>query len=241
MDPLNAYLNEHFGITFTFEAGLHYGRMIVGHMGHPDHQRLTAIGDAATIAFAVANANQYHASSILATEELVNIVESDIATGHVVHELLAGRDREHALYEILDFAKPDTHYLVQTSFEKVAARKEEAAQLFYTKLFEIAPQVRPMFANVDINVQGVMLMNMVAAAVKGLDRLDELKPVLEDLGRRHAGYGVKIEHFAAVEACLMYMLKTLIGEDFTLDVQLAWTRIYNFIAQTMIEAGLTES
>ena len=52
---------------------------------------------------------------------------------------------------------------------------------------------------------------------------------------------MKIEHFAAVEACLMYMLKTLIGEDFTLDVQLAWTRIYNFIAQTMIEAGLTES
>jgi len=237
MEPMNAYLNEHFGVTFTFDAGLHYGRMIVGHMGHPDHQRLTAMGEPAHIAEAVGAANRNHGASILATEEIVNIVESDIATGHLIHDHL-GRDREFTLYEIVDFAKPDTHFLVQSSFEKVAARREEAAKLFYDHLFTIAPQTRVMFAGVDLSVQGAMLMNMVAAAVKGLDRLDELKPVLQDLGRRHAGYGVRIEHYASVEECLLHTVRTLTGSDFNFDVQLAWTTIYNFIAQTMIEASV---
>ena len=85
-----------------------------------------------------------------------------------------------------------------------------------------------------------MLMNMIAAAVKGLDRLEELTPVLQDLGRRHRGYGVSIEHYAPVEECLLHTVRTMMGADFNLDVQLAWTRIYNFIAQTMIEAAETE-
>jgi hemoglobin-like flavoprotein len=236
MEPLNAYLNEHFGVTFRFEAGLHYGRMTVGHIGHPDHQRLSALGEASKVPVAVAAASSHHDATILATEEIANVVESDVNTGTVLHERLAGFDREFTLYEILDFAKPDTHDLVQSTFEKLAARKEEAARLFYEKLFQIAPHVRPMFARVDIAVQGAMLMNMLAAAVKGLDRLEELRPILQDLGRRHAGYGVRIEHFAAVEECLLYLVKTFTGDEFNLDVQLAWVRIYNFIAQTMIEA-----
>jgi hemoglobin-like flavoprotein len=91
-----------------------------------------------------------------------------------------------------------------------------------------------------MSVQGNMLMNMIAATVKGLDRLDELKPVLEDLGRRHRTYGALVEHYAAVEACLLYTIETIMGAQCTLDVKLAWTAIYNFIAQTMIEAQLTE-
>jgi serine/threonine protein kinase/hemoglobin-like flavoprotein/class 3 adenylate cyclase len=238
MEPLNAYLGQHFGVTFTLEAGLHYGRMIVGHMGHPDHQRLTAIGEPAALATAAAAANQHHGSTILATEEMVNIVESDIATGSAVHEHLGG-DRERVLYEILDFAKPDTHYIVQSSFERVAQRRDEAASIFYSHLFQIAPHTRPMFDGVDMATQGAMLMNMLAAAVRGLDRLEELKPVLEDLGRRHARYGVRIEHYSPVEECLLHTVKTMLGDEFNLDVQLAWTQIYNFVAQTMIEAAAT--
>lgn len=187
----------------------------------------------------MASVNEQQESSILATEEMVNIVEGAVAFGQMSHERLEGRDREFTLYEVLDFAKPDTHYLVQSSFEQIAVRREEAAGIFYAHLFETAPQVRPMFAGVDMAVQGTMLMNMIAAAVKGLDRLDELKPVLEDLGRRHATYGVSIEHYAAVEECLLHTISTIMGKDFTLDVRLAWTKIYNFIAETMIQASMS--
>jgi len=90
-------------------------------------------------------------------------------------------------------------------------------------------------------VQGSMLMNMIASAVKGLDRLEELKPLLVELGRRHKTYGVHIEQYAAVEACLLYTIETIMGPACNMDVKLAWTAIYNFIAQTMIEAQFTAS
>jgi len=239
MEPLNAYLREHFSTGLTLDIGLHYGRMIAGSIGHPAFMRLTAVGEAASTAAALASLNELqHGSGILATEELMNVVDQTISHGHVSHER-AG-DREVTVYEVLDFTKPDTHYLVQTSFEVVAARREEAARLFYDHLFQIAPNTRAMFAHVDMAVQGAMLMNMIAAAVKGLDRLDDLKPMLADLGRRHANYGVRIEQYAAVEACLLYTIEKIMGPSFNLDVKLAWTQIYNFIAQTMIEAQLSD-
>jgi class 3 adenylate cyclase/hemoglobin-like flavoprotein len=234
MEIFNRYLREHFGLTFTLDIGLHYGRMIVGHIGHPDHARLTAVGDPAATAASIASIGQFQEAGILASEELVNVIEGNIATGQASSEVI--NSREYTLYEINDFSKPDTHYLVQSTWEAVYARRDEAAALFYEKLFQIAPAVKPMFAGVDIRVQGTMLMNMLAAAVKGLDRLDELTPVLQDLGRRHATYGVRVDHYAAVEACLLSTLETMMGEDFNLDVKLAWTGIYNFVAQTMIEA-----
>jgi len=234
----DAYLSEHFGTSLTLDVGLHYGRMVAGHLGHPEYARLTAVGEASNIAAAVAGANERHSTNVLATEELLNVIEDDVRLGSVSHETLALRDREVTLYEITDFVKPDVHELVQTSFELVAARKEEAAMLFYRKLFEIAPDVRPLFAKTDMRVQGEMLMNMLAAAVRGLDRLDELKPALADLGRRHASYGVQIPHYAIVEACLLHTVETIAGSSFNLDVKLAWTEIYNFVAATMIEASL---
>jgi hemoglobin-like flavoprotein len=235
LEIFNQYLREHFGFTFTVDLGLHYGRMIVGHLGHPDHARLTAVGEATSLATAVTNIGQYQEPGILATEELVNVVERDILTGHTSHEII--NSREYTLYEIHDFAKPDVHSLVQASWEVVSARKEEAARMFYEKLFEIAPAVKPMFHGVDIHVQGAMLMNMLSTAVRGLDRLDELKPQLQELGRRHAAYGVKVEHYAPVEACLLYTIEQMMGREFNIDVKLAWTQIYNFIAATMIEAA----
>jgi class 3 adenylate cyclase/hemoglobin-like flavoprotein/predicted Ser/Thr protein kinase len=235
MQIFNKYLQEHFGLTFTLDVGVHYGRMIVGHIGHPDHARLTAVGEPAAIAEAVAEINPSLDTNVLATEELINIVGGSVACGAASHETLAGQ-REYTLYEVLDFARPDTHYLVQSSWESIVGRREEAARVFYSRLFEIAPAVRPMFAHVDIRTQGAMLMNMITAAVRGLDRLDELKPTLQDLGRRHASYGVQVAHYAPVEECLLHTVEVMMGSDYNLDVKLAWTQIYNFIAATMIEA-----
>jgi ferredoxin/hemoglobin-like flavoprotein len=237
MEPLNGYLREHFGISLTVDIGLHYGRMIVGSIGHPDQMRTTALGEASAVAEKVAELNSLQGGGgILATEELLNVVDDAVMSGSGQHERIG--EREFTVYEIQDFAKPDTHYLVQSSFEKVALHATEAARIFYEHLFAVSPRTREMFAAVDMSVQGDMLMNMIAAAVKGLDRLDELKPVLIDLGKRHATYHVTIDQYAAVEECLLHTISTIMGPDFNLDVKLAWTRIYNFIAETMIEAQL---
>ena len=89
--------------------------------------------------------------------------------------------------------------LVQASFATIAPIADDAAALFYRRLFELDPSLQAMFRG-DMTEQRKKLMQMITAAVKGLDRLDQLVPVVEDLGRRHAGYGVADKHYDTVGA-----------------------------------------
>ena len=126
--------------------------------------------------------------------------------------------------------------LVQNSFVTVATISEEAAVLFYDRLFELDPSLRIMFP-ADMTEQRKKLMQMITAAVKGLDRLEQLVPVVQDLGRRHATYGVADAHYATVGAALLWTLETGLGEAFTPDVKDAWTAVYVLLATTMKDAA----
>ncbi len=235
MEAFNRYTKNHFGTGFELEIGLHFGRMIVGEVGHPSKIQMAALGEGPAVARQAHQANRESGTVILATEDLINVVEEDVQLGRVVQRA-PGEGRERALYEVRDFRKPDAVLIVQSSFETVQHRSEEAAELFYQLLFEIDPETRKLFASTDMKTQGNMLISMLAAAVRGLDRLDELRPVVADLGRRHAGYGVQLKHFDSAEQALLETVQRMMGERFTLDVRLAWTRIYNQLASIMIEA-----
>src|SRR6476646_9374752 len=93
--------------------------------------------------------------------------------------------------------------LVQGTFASIATIADDAAILFYQRLFELDPSLRPMFRG-DMVVQRKKLMQMITAAVKGLDRLDQLVPVVQNLGRRHGGYGVQESHYDTVGAALLW-------------------------------------
>jgi len=131
---------------------------------------------------------------------------------------------------------PQHKYLVQSSFEKVAPIADTAAALFYGRLFELDPSLRPMFTT-DLKEQGKKLMNMLTLAVRGLDKLDQLVPAVQALGRRHAGYGVKAEHYNTVGAALIWTLEKGLGEAFTPEVKEAWIAVYTLLAQTMQDAA----
>jgi hemoglobin-like flavoprotein len=126
--------------------------------------------------------------------------------------------------------------LVQSTFAIIAPIADDAAALFYRRLFEIDPSLRQMFKG-DMTDQRRKLMQMLTAAVKGLPRLDRLVPVVEDLGRRHAGYGVKDEHYETVGAALLWTLEKGLGSAFTPDVKDAWTTVYGVLASTMKNAA----
>lgn len=126
--------------------------------------------------------------------------------------------------------------LVQSTFAMVAPIAEQAADIFYTKLFELDPSLKPLFKG-DIKVQGTKLMTMLAAAVKGLDDLGALVPVVQDLGRRHVGYGVKDEHYDTVAAALLSTLETGLGDAWTEEVKDAWVVVYTVLATTMKAAA----
>src|SRR5712672_3072269 len=127
---------------------------------------------------------------------------------------------------------PEQKQLVQSSFGKVAPIAETAATLFYGRLFTIDPDLEQLFKG-DLEEQGRKLMRMLGMAVKGLDRLDQLIPMLHDLGARHAGYGVTERDYDTVRQALLWTLEQGRGDAFTPEVRKAWTVVYEMLADAM--------
>jgi len=125
--------------------------------------------------------------------------------------------------------------LVQESFARVLPIADLAAAMFYNRLFETAPGLKPLFKG-DMKQQGKKLMSMIAAAVRGLNDLDKLVPVVQQLGVRHHGYGVQDKDYAKVGAALLWTLEQGLGSAFTAEVREAWTTVYGVLADNMIGA-----
>lgn len=108
--------------------------------------------------------------------------------------------------------------LVQRSFAQVAPIAEAAAEMFYRRLFELDPTLSRLFKG-DMKQQGQKLMQMIGAAVRGLDDLARLVPVVQQLGVRHNGYGVRPEHYDKVGAALLWTLEKGLGPAYTPEVR----------------------
>lgn len=131
---------------------------------------------------------------------------------------------------------PNQITLVQSTWAAVVPISETAATLFYGRLFELDPELRPMFKS-DIKEQGKKLMLMIGLAVRGLNDLGKLVPAVEDLGRRHVAYGVRKKDYETVGAALLWTLEKGLGDAFTPDVKEAWTVVYTVLATTMQQAA----
>lgn len=131
---------------------------------------------------------------------------------------------------------PEQVKLVQNSFAKVEPIAGTAADLFYDRLFEIAPDVRPMFPD-DLGEQKTKLMDMLGTVVNNLHQVETIIPAVEDLGRKHVGYGVKEEHYDHVGSALLWALEKGLAADFTPPVKEAWTETYGTLAGVMQKAA----
>ena len=127
---------------------------------------------------------------------------------------------------------PEQTVLVQKSFEQVLPIADVAADLFYGRLFELDPSLRPLFRG-DMKEQGRALMSMIKVAVAGLDNPERIVPAVQSLGRRHATYGVTDAHYDTVAAALLWTLEQGLGEAFTAEVKGAWVEVYTILATTM--------
>ncbi len=131
---------------------------------------------------------------------------------------------------------PEQITLVKTTWAQVVPIKEKAAELFYGKLFELDPAVKPLFKD-NIVEQGKKLMMAINTVVNSLDKIETMVPIIQDMGRRHAGYGVKAQHYDTVGAALIWTLDTGLGPAFTADVKEAWVGAYTLLATVMKEAA----
>jgi hemoglobin-like flavoprotein len=133
---------------------------------------------------------------------------------------------------------PQQIEVVQASFAKVAPIAETAAGLFYARLFELDPQLKQLFRG-DMKRQGMMLMSMIATAVRGLSNTEALLPMVKNLGRRHVGYGVKDSHYATVGQALIETLEKGLGKDFDAQTREAWLGAYSLLSSVM-KSGAAE-
>lgn len=126
--------------------------------------------------------------------------------------------------------------LVRKTFAEIEPHAEEVAAAFYGRLFQLDPSLNDLFKS-DLGEQGRKLMAMLKTAVKGLNDLEAIVPAVQDLGRRHTGYGVEEKHYGTVGEALLWTLEQGLGGGFTDEVRESWTKVYVTLSSVMKEAA----
>lgn len=131
---------------------------------------------------------------------------------------------------------PEQLELISHSAEQATAEPRAFAARFYGHLFEIAPDVRPLFPD-DMTEQGEKLVDELVFLTNAATDLDSFVERARDLGRRHDTYGAEAGHYGFVREALLQGLRTTLGEDWTDAHAEAWSTLYNLIAETMLDGA----
>ena len=131
---------------------------------------------------------------------------------------------------------PKEAKLIRASFELAAISSTRTSELFYQRLFALDPSVRGLFHG-DMREQGRKLISTLALVVDSIDQLEDLLPMIRELGVRHANYHVEERHSATVGEALLWALEQTVGTTFTASTRTAWKKAYTILANTMIEAA----
>ena len=131
---------------------------------------------------------------------------------------------------------PDQCRLVKQTYEPVREVAGPLALLFYGRLFELDPAARRLFHN-DLALQGRKLMDTLDLLVASLDHFEAVRDRLSALGRRHRGYGVRPDQYAAVVTAFLWALGQALGPDFDAPTRDAWRAVLTAVSSVMQEAA----
>jgi hemoglobin-like flavoprotein len=126
---------------------------------------------------------------------------------------------------------------LETSFDLVAPRGDELMDVFYARLFEAAPAVKPLFARTDLRKQKIMLLRVLGLLRRSLRDLDPIVPILHDLGARHVAYGAQPEHYPVVGAVLIASMAEVAGDAWRPEYERAWAAAFDIVAGAMLDGA----
>lgn len=126
--------------------------------------------------------------------------------------------------------------LIRASFEVVLRAGDQASQVFYDRLFELAPETRSLFKD-DMAQQGRLLIATLAMIVTGLSHQQDVFPALRELAARHVAYGARIDHYPMVGNALLWMIDRISSPEVDLPTRAAWGAAYDLVSEVMIEAA----
>jgi hemoglobin-like flavoprotein len=109
--------------------------------------------------------------------------------------------------------------------------------IFYSRLFAVAPAVRPLFATTDLRRQKGMLLGTLVLLRKSLRDLDAIVPKLRALGARHVAYGAEASHYPVVGAVLIASMAHVAGDAWRPEYERAWAEAFDVVSQAMLEGA----
>jgi class 3 adenylate cyclase/hemoglobin-like flavoprotein len=230
---LGALLSPHFGSALSLRVGIHLGPAIIGRIGHPARQQLTAIGDTVNVASRVEAQNKELRTNLLITEECYAHVRGEVIVGDDFKTVLRGQSKPQRLYEITGLVQPDPVFLVQRQIQRVLLDGHRFVDRFYRHLFESAPEMRRLFQDTAMPRQYELFLNQIAWSVRELRHLPELLANLSELGDRHRFYGVRRAHFPIAGTALLGALADTLGAEFDAEARAAWTHAFQSLSDAM--------
>ena len=128
---------------------------------------------------------------------------------------------------------------LEESFDLVAPRGDELMKTFYDRLFETAPAVQPLFADVAMERQREALLNMLVVLRESLRDLEDIVPDLQDLGARHVQYGAQAEHYPVVGEVLIGSMSEVAGDQWKPEYTTAWQEAFVVVQDVMLQGAAT--
>jgi len=125
---------------------------------------------------------------------------------------------------------------IRDSFESVGQYQASVIVLFYGRLFEIAPEVRPLF-KIDIREQSRKLVDTLGLVVSAIEHFEDLRPHLAELGRRHVSYGVQPHQYELLRVALLWAMGQALGLEFSRETRDAWDTLLQVVSAVMLEAA----
>ncbi|MGB3535744.1 MAG: adenylate/guanylate cyclase domain-containing protein [Microcoleaceae cyanobacterium] len=231
-------INSKYGVNLKLRVGIHSGSINTGIVGTQKFM-YNLWGQTITSAISIAYMNtQIGSNSIVVSQAIYERL-------HDEHTFIPSRILEIEEVGVVQTWQliPENNVfseqvsLVQTSFTQLLNRTDQTAKVFYDHLFEICPSFKPMF-HTNMDSQRQQLMSTLQIAVNGLSNLKDILSTVQDLGRRHAGYGVKPEDYDPVGESLIYALQKQLGPKFTPEVKAAWIEAYSLLSGVMKSATI---
>lgn len=128
--------------------------------------------------------------------------------------------------------------LIRDTYVSVARRDYSTGEIFYQRLFEIAPEVVALFPNDMVDMRRKFI-HMIGLIIAELDNTETMTTLIQQLGKRHVGYGVKPAHYDQMGEAFIWALAQVLEDKFTPAVRAAWEALYDTIAVVAIHAGST--
>jgi class 3 adenylate cyclase/hemoglobin-like flavoprotein len=230
---LGVRMADHFGGDLSLRVGIHFGHAIIGRIGHPARQQLTAIGDTVNVAARVEAQNKALRTSLLITEECYAQVKEHVVVGDDFKTMLRGQNRPQRLYEITGLTAPDATFIVQNQIDPLIVRGQEFVTRFYDNLFASSPELQQLFGTRSMSRQKDLFLGALAGAVRELRNPERLRQALGSLGDRHAGYGVRAEYYSVAGGALLQAMEETLGPEFDESARRAWTTVFQQVTDAM--------